>query len=82
MEHRLVTVRTYGSRVEAELARGLLEACGIPSYVSADDAGGMRPSLQLVLGVRLIVRAIDLPLARRILAGDDPGDERGGEGRA
>lgn len=74
MEHRLVPVRTYHSRVEAELASGLLEGCGIPSFVSADDAGGMRPSLQLTQGVRLIVRAVDLPHARRIL--DDHERER------
>ncbi len=76
MEHRLVPVRTYRSRLEAELAQHLLESVGIPSFVSADDAGGMRPPLQLTLGVRLIVRAMDGPKARRVLA-DHDGDQDG-----
>ncbi len=71
MEHRLVPVKTFGSRLEAELAQRLLESVRIPSFVSADDAGGMRPPLQLTLGVRLIVRAIDAPRARRVLADHD-----------
>jgi hypothetical protein len=54
--------------VEELLARGLLESVGIPAFVSADDAGGMRPPLQLSQGVRLMVREADLARARRVLA--------------
>jgi hypothetical protein len=68
MEHRIVPVTSFGSRPEAELARGLLESVGIPAFVSADDAGGMRPPLQLTQGVRLMVREADLARARRVLA--------------
>jgi hypothetical protein len=68
MEQRIVSVRSFGSRPEAELARGLLESVGIPAFVSADDAGGMRPPLQLSQGVRLMVREDDLGRARRVLA--------------
>jgi hypothetical protein len=68
MEQRVVPVASYGSRPEAELARGLLESVGIPAFVSADDAGGMRPPLQLTQGVRLMVREADLARARRVLA--------------
>lgn len=79
MEHRLVPVKTFGSRLEAELAQRLLESVRIPSFVSADDAGGMRPPLQLTLGVRLIVRAIDVPRARRVLADHDDADHQDGD---
>lgn len=61
-------VRTFGNRIEAEMAKSLLEANGIPSYVSADDAGGIRPPpFSFSPGVRLIVRSIDLIPARRLL---------------
>lgn len=72
MEDELVTVASFGDRVNAELARGLLEMEGIASMVSADDAGGMRPALQLTQGVRLIVRASDAERAREILEPDVP----------
>jgi len=68
VEQRIVPAASFGSRPEAELARGLLESVGIPAFVSADDAGGMRPPLQLSQGVRLMVREADLTRARRVLA--------------
>jgi hypothetical protein len=64
----LVPVEHFRNRMEAELAKNLLAAHGIPSFVSADDAGGMRPPpFQFAAGVRLIVRSLDLIPARRLL---------------
>jgi hypothetical protein len=63
----LVAAGLFGNRVEAELAKGLLAEEGIPAFVRADDAGGMRPSLQFTAGVAVIVRAEDLPRARAVL---------------
>ena len=40
----LVKVSNYFDRISAEMAKGVLDAEGIKSYVSADDAGGIRPS--------------------------------------
>jgi hypothetical protein len=56
----------FQSTIEAEIARGALEAAGIEAFVQADDAGGMRPHLQQQ-GVALIVRAEDAEAAARIL---------------
>ena len=68
MERELVAVKTFRHRLEAELAKNLLEAHGIPSFISAEDAGGMRPPpFQFDLGVHLIVRSLDLIPARRLL---------------
>ena len=68
MDKELVPVKSFRSRIEAELAQNLLAEHGIPSYVSADDAGGMRPPpFQFAAGVRLIVRSLDLIPARRLL---------------
>ncbi len=62
----LVTVGTFLNRVDAELAQGALQAHGIESLVSADDAGSQRPHLWMG-GVRLLVRAEDAERASKVL---------------
>ncbi len=62
----LVVVATFLNPVDAELAQGALKAQGIDSMVSADDAGGVRPSLWMG-GVRLLVRAEDAKRAKTIV---------------
>ncbi len=62
-----VVLQTFPSRLEAEMAAGLLESEGIEAMVMADDAGGAYPSLQFVRGVRLMVAAEDQYRAREIL---------------
>jgi hypothetical protein len=63
-----VVVETFSTRMEAEMAAGLLEAEGIYALVSADDAGGAYPPLQYLRGVRLIVFPEDEARVREILA--------------
>jgi Putative prokaryotic signal transducing protein len=63
-----VVVEKFSTRLEAQMAAGLLEAEGIFSFVSADDAGGAYPQLQYLGGVRLIVFPEDEKRAREILA--------------
>jgi hypothetical protein len=55
------------SRTEAELIVGLLHSNGLRAAVSADDAGGQDPQLQLE-GVRVLVTPSDEAAARQILA--------------
>ena len=62
-----VTVRTFQSTMEAEIAKGALEAAGIQAFVQADDAGGMRPHLQQH-GVALMVATEDAARAERVLS--------------
>jgi putative signal transducing protein len=62
-----VPVAVVASRVEAELIVGLLRNNGLRAVVSADDAGGLEPQLQ-VQGVRVLVPAADEASARRLLA--------------
>ena len=50
----LVEVGVYRTRTDAEIAQGALEAAGIASFVSADDAGGAYP-FDLTGGARLLV---------------------------
>ena len=61
------TVAIVGSRTEADLIVGLLESEGLRAVVSADDAGGQEPQLQLQ-GVRVRVAASEADAARRVLA--------------
>jgi hypothetical protein len=68
-----VTVATVASRFEADLIVGFLAQSGVPAAVSADDAGGQEPQLQLD-GVRVLVAASDEAVARRLLAEVSPGD--------
>ena len=52
----LVCVKTFADRLQADMARSLLEANGIIASVSADDMGGMRPDLAFTSGgVKLFV---------------------------
>jgi hypothetical protein len=62
-----VPVAVVASRIEAELIVGLLRSNGVRAAVSADDAGGQDPQLQ-VQGVRVLVAPSDEATARQILA--------------
>ena len=65
---KLICIKTYPTRVEAELARGYLEESGVRSIVSADDAGGMHaPLMQATGGARLLVREEDKEKAHGLL---------------
>ena len=67
MDGAPVTVAVVASRTEADLIVGLLASNGVRAAVSADDAGGQEPQLQLD-GVRVLVAPADEALARRLLA--------------
>ncbi len=54
MDGVTVPVAVVASRTEAELIVGLLRSNGLSAAVSADDAGGLEPQLQLE-GVRVLV---------------------------
>jgi len=69
-------VTVVGSRIEAELIVGLLRSNGLRAAVSADDAGGQEPQLQLQ-GVPVLVAPSDEASARRLLTeNDDAADPR------
>jgi hypothetical protein len=53
--------------MEPELIAGLLRSNGVDAAVSADDAGGQEPQLQLQ-GVRVLVASTDEAAARELLA--------------
>lgn len=67
MDGAPVPVAVVASRTEAELIVGMLRSNGLRAVVSADDAGGVEPQLQLQ-GVRVLVAASDEAVARQLIA--------------
>jgi hypothetical protein len=73
---KLVVVQSYGSRTEADLAKGALEDSGIPAMVQADTAGGMREHLAWSgAGFKILVREEDATAARDVLTPPAEGDK-------
>jgi hypothetical protein len=66
----LVSVAVVASCTEAKLIVGLLRSHGVSAAVSADDAAGQYPQMQLE-GVRVLVAPSDEASARRLLAAAD-----------
>jgi hypothetical protein len=63
----MVEVGTYNTRSDAELVQATLAAAGIPSVISADDAGGAYP-FDLTGGARVLVDEVDADDAAAVLA--------------
>ena len=63
----LVTIRTFNSEFEAIVAKSALQAAGIDCMISADDCAGLRPSLTMANGIKLIVRSDDVDRVEEIL---------------
>jgi hypothetical protein len=60
----LVTVSTFRSIVDAEIAKGVLDEAKIESMIRSDNAGGMYPAIG---GAELVVRAADVEKADEAL---------------
>src|SRR5215831_7367035 len=73
MDGAVVPVAVVPSRTEAELIVGMLRSNGLRAVVSADDAGGQDPQLQLQ-GVRVLVAPADEAPARQLLAAAETPD--------
>ncbi len=71
-----VTVRTLSTGLEADIARSLLEADGIPVLLRSDSAGIFGLSFQgnVAGGIALQVPSPEAERARALLDGDDQGD--------
>ncbi len=65
----LVVVKIFNTRIEAEIAKGLLEANKIDSIIQADDEGGMAPFpfKPTSMGIRLLIKQSDLQKAEKLL---------------
>lgn len=62
----LITLSTFPSVADAQIAKGVLDDAGIESMIRADNAGGMYPA---IAGADLLVRSDDAEKARDALRG-------------
>jgi Putative prokaryotic signal transducing protein len=60
----LISVSTFRSTADAQIAKGVLDEAGIESMIRADNAGGMYPAIS---GAELLVRSEDVEKARDAL---------------
>jgi len=84
MQHpELVIVKTFGSRPEADIAKGALASAGIDAMIQADTAGGMREHLAWSgTGFRLLVREDDARVALEVLTPANGAGVNEGEGKS
>jgi hypothetical protein len=71
MENEVVVIRTFGTELEANMAKAELDNAGIHSLLLSADAGAERmpqPHLQLSHGVGLAVLERDAEAAEAILS--------------
>ncbi len=68
LEGETARVGHYLEASQAELARGFLESQGIPARIERDTAGGVRPEIGVVTGIRLVVPASMAREAEALLA--------------
>ena len=60
----LISVSTFRSTADAQIAKGILDESGIESIIRSDNAGGMYPAIG---GADLLVRAEDIEKATNAL---------------
>jgi F420-dependent methylenetetrahydromethanopterin dehydrogenase len=73
---KLVVVESFGSRPQAELAKGALAEAGIEAIIQADTVGGMREHLAWSgAGFKILVREDDATGARDLLTSPVNSDE-------
>ncbi|MCX6791964.1 MAG: hypothetical protein NT149_02915 [Candidatus Gottesmanbacteria bacterium] len=61
----LICIKKFGSRHDADVAKSVLDANAIQSFIQSDDAGGMYPFM--TEQIRLLVKKTDMQAAQKIL---------------
>jgi tetratricopeptide (TPR) repeat protein len=74
----LATIDKFGTALEAEVVRGLLETSGIPAFIFGENAMGAWMGPNTTFGVRLQVRVEDEDRARDVLAAAPIKDDSAG----
>ena len=62
-----ICVKTFNNRVEAEMAKGVLESEEIDAIIETDDLGGLQPGMTFTRGAKLMVKEESAEAARSIL---------------
>ena len=73
-EQKLIVVRTFNNKLEADCATMTLAAAGIKAIVWSDNYGSRAlPQLSFIDGIQILVRSEDLEDAEQILRMDASG---------
>ncbi len=64
---RIVTLKIYPSAPDAELVHQFLAENGIQTTIQVDGVGGMQPSSNFSVGVKLLIDENDLEKAQDLL---------------
>lgn len=67
MRDNTVIAKSYLNEAEAQLDASRLEAAGLESWLETDNCDGMYPQMDLMYGVKLLVRKEDAAAARDLL---------------
>jgi hypothetical protein len=71
MAGRLICIKTFAHRFEADIALSFLEAQGIPALIAAQDLAATSPHLMLAAGgAQLLVREEEAAVALEYLDAD------------
>ena len=69
-DSKMVVIKTFSERTEAELSKATLDAHGIKAMIVADDCGGMHTAMTYTIGnPRLMVLEEDAESALKLLEG-------------
>jgi hypothetical protein len=60
-------IKVFSNKMEAEIAKSLLESRNVKAYLVADDAGNMYPSQDFISGVILLVGEKDYLKAKKLI---------------
>lgn len=66
---KMRVLKIFPTEIQAEIVKQRLAANGIEAFISEDDNGGMLPSLQATLGVKLEVLESVAAKAEKVLEG-------------
>jgi len=67
MADNMKLLKSFNSRIDAELAKSFLESNGIKSLILADDVGEMYPAASVYWGVKLFVNDKDFEVASSLI---------------
>lgn len=61
----IVTIKKFATRTDANVAKSVLDANGIISFIQTDDAGGMYPFM--TEPIQLVVNKADEEKAKKLI---------------
>lgn len=61
----LICIKRFADRHDADVAKSVLDANGVESFIQSDDAGGMYPFM--TEQIQLLIKKTDIQTAKKVL---------------